>query len=156
MNHVEFLTFLAFRTFLTPFSFDVGSKSIIASIIIVYFLVLLLSFTSYKFYYVRYKKLAKYFLVNLYRFPKSYILMTILYGMRPFLKGCTHAFLYENWELQLILLMANDIVTIGIISLFEYFLGCHKSKIVFALEIIYHSALVIFDIMLLCKYKYFP
>ena len=94
MNNVEFLSFLAFRTFETPFSFDVTSKSIIASIILIYFLVFFFSFTSYRLYYGNYKKLAKYFLVNLYRFPKSYILMTILYGMRPFLKGCTHALLY--------------------------------------------------------------
>ena len=118
MNHVEYLTFLAFRTFETAFSFNIKSKLIIASVCIVHFFVFLFAIIGYRLYYGQYKKLAKYFLINLKRFPKSYILMTIIYGVSPFVKGCIRAVLYENWELQLILLSASDIVIVCVIGIF--------------------------------------
>ena len=105
---------------------------------------------------MKYKKLARYFLVNLYRFPKSYILMVIVYSIRPFLKGCIHSLLYDNWELQLILLGSVEIVTIIIIILFESFLECHKSMIVLGIETLYMLGFACLNGFLLCKHKYFP
>ena len=47
-------------------------------------------------YYYQYVKLARYFLSNMYRFKSSYVLMTITYGLRPFLKGLVHAVFFEE------------------------------------------------------------
>ena len=103
-GNVEMFTFLALRNCLTPYSFDLPSKLLQVLMILMFFLVVLASYASYFLYYQQYRKLARYFLVNMFRFPSSYALMVILYGLRPFLKGAVHALLYDNWELQVWLL----------------------------------------------------
>ena len=67
------------------------------------------SYASYFLYYQEYGKLARYFLVNMFRFPSSYALMVILYGLRPFLKGTVHALMYNNWCLQIWLLFGVEL-----------------------------------------------
>ena len=64
---------------------------------VMFFLVTLASFSIYLWYYQEYGKLARYFLVNMFRFPSSYGLMVIVYGAKPFLKGAIHALLYYHW-----------------------------------------------------------
>ena len=76
--------------------------------ILMFFLVVLASYASYFLYYQEYRKLARYFLVNMFRFPSSYALMVILYGLRPFLKGAVHALLYDHWALQVWLLFGVE------------------------------------------------
>ena len=73
--------------------------------IVMFFLVIMATFASYGFYYYEYIKLAKYFLSNMFRFRTSYVLMTLMYGVRPFLKGAIHALLFEQWVVQLWLLL---------------------------------------------------
>jgi hypothetical protein len=85
-----------------------------------FFFVWFAAFAAYGIYYVSYGKLGRYFLNNLYRFPSSYVIMTFLYGVRPFLKGFTHALFYENNFLQLWLLLsteAEDTIIIAMISI---------------------------------------
>ena len=96
-NNIEFFTFLGFRNFLTPFSFNLPTKMLQVLAILTFFLILMAAFCSYSMYYSEYGKLAKYFLCNMFRFPSSYILMTILYGIRPFLKGIVHAMMFDHW-----------------------------------------------------------
>ena len=100
-NNVQYFAFLGFRSFDTSFSVDFACKNYITLGIIMLFFTLLGTCASYFIYYSEYGKLARYFLVNLLRFPSSYILMTIMYGFRPFLKGVIHAVLYEHWEMQM-------------------------------------------------------
>lgn len=100
-NNVQYFAFLGFRSLDTSFSTNFPFKLLIALGIIMLFFTLLASTMSYFIYYVQYSKLARYFLVNMFRFPSSYALMIVMYGIRPFMKGAAHAFLYENWEIQI-------------------------------------------------------
>lgn len=96
-NNIEFFTFLSFRSVNTMFSYDISSK--LMNIVPVIFLFIVFSYVvySYLFYYYKYGIMARYFLVNMYRFQSSYVLMIVTFGVRPFLKGVVHAMLYENW-----------------------------------------------------------
>ena len=105
VGNVQFFTFLTFRNFLTPFSIDLPSKLLQVLNILIFFIVIMATFASYSRYYTEYGKLAKYFLANMFRFKTSYVLMTISYGLRPFLKGVIHALLYEHWVVQMWMLM---------------------------------------------------
>ena len=94
-NYVEQLTFLGFRNIQVSFSFSLAGKMMQVLGIFMLFLIVLAVASSYFLYLYKYGKLAKYFLANLFRFPSSYALMIIMYGIRPFLKGVSHAILYE-------------------------------------------------------------
>ena len=96
-NNVEFFSFLCFRNALTPFSLNLETKMLQVLMILMFFLVSLAAFCAYWLYYREYGKLAKYFLQNMFRFKTSYILMTLIFGVRPFLKGAIHALLYYHW-----------------------------------------------------------
>ena len=119
------------------------------------FIVLLTAITSYLFYYYRYEKLARYFLSNMYRFKSSYVLMTITFGLRPFLKGLVHAKFFDNWNLQIWLLIGIELAMIIIIILFEVGLDNHKSRLILFLELLYSFCLIGLNVLLLCKHQYF-
>ena len=67
---------------------------------------------AYPLMHWHYGKLGKYFLINMFRFPSSYWLMTVLYGCRPLLKGVFHACLYHRPVLQISCLMAVEVLTL--------------------------------------------
>ena len=154
-GNVQFFTFLAFRNFLTPFSLDLPSKLLQVLTVLIFFIVLMATFASYSHYYTKYGKLAKYFLANMFRFKSSYALMTIAYGVRPFLKGVVHALLYNNWVVQMWVLVGVEILILVIILVFEFNFDSHRSKPVFMMDILYYSALVVLDLLFLMKYEYF-
>ena len=147
-NNIEFFTFVGFRALSTTLSKDFNEKVFNTLIIIFLFIVIFCTFSSYSIYYHRYKKLARYFLVNMYRFPSSYILMTIAFGVRPFLKGIIHASLHDHWVLQIWLLIEVEVVTV----MFEIFLDNHKSRFILGLDLLYHVCLVLMNLLLFCKY----
>ena len=97
---MEFFTFLALRNCLTPYHFDLPTKLMQVLMMVMLFLVVLGAFSSYLWYYREYGKLARYFLVNMFRFPSSYRLMILLYGVRPFLRGAIHALMFYHWSTQ--------------------------------------------------------
>ena len=91
----------------------------------------------------------------MFRFKSSYVLMTIAYGVRPFLKGVIHALMYENWVMQMWMLVAVEICILVTILVFEFRFDNHRSKPVFMMDMLYYSALVVLNLMLLMKYEYF-
>ena len=119
-----------------------------------FFVVLYCVTYSYCLYYYKYGKLARYFLSNLYRFPSSYLLMIMVYGVRPFLKGIAHALFYEEWELQLWILSGVEFSTILLISVFQIVSDNHKSKLVLFLETAYSFFLILLNLLLIFKYSY--
>ena len=131
MNNVEFFTFLGFRSLTTSMAFDFTSKMLIVLGILMFLLVTVGSFSSYAIYYSKYKKLARYFLVNMFRFPSSYCLMTICYGVRPFLKGAVHALLYDHWVIQIYLLLSIEVIILLIMLYFEMRTENYKSVLMF-------------------------
>ena len=154
-GNVQFFTFLACRNFLTPFSLDLPSKLLQVLTILIAFIVVMATFASYSHYYNQYGKLAKYFLANMFRFKSSYALMTIAYGLRPFLKGVIHALLYNNWVVQMWMLMGVETFILIIILVFEFNFDNHRSKPVFMMDTLYYSGLVVLDLLFLMKYEYF-
>ena len=91
-------------------------------------MVLLVAICSYLGYYYQYGKYARYFLSNMYRFPSSYVLMTFVFGFRPFLKGVVHALFFEQWTVQIWLLIGIEMLMIFITILFEITLDNHKHR----------------------------
>ena len=154
-GNIEYFTFLALRNFLTPFSFNIESKLLQVLVILMLLLVGLTAFASYSLYYYDYGKLAKYFLCNLFRFKSSYVLMTIMYGVRPLLKGTLHALLFEHWEIQIWSLLGVELVIQIIILGFEFKYDNHRSKPLFMMNTLYYWNLILLNILLLLKYKYF-
>ena len=131
-NNVEFFSFLGFRSLTKiSFAFNFISKLMINLGIVMMFITVIGAVSSYFVYYYRYKKLAKYFLVNMFRFPSSYGLMIVVYGLQPFFKGAIHAILYENWYYQIWGLMGLEITIFLTVLIFEFIKGNHRSKIAF-------------------------
>ena len=154
-NNVEVFSFLCFRNTLTPFSLDLATKMLQVLMICMFFLVCMGAFSVYWLYYRHYGKLAKYFLQNMFRFKTSYILMILTFGVRPFLKGAVHALLYGNWELQIYLLIAVELLTQLTVLVFEFRFDSHRSKIIFMLDTLYFWSLIILNMLFLLKYEYY-
>ena len=154
-SNIEFFTFLSIRNFQTFYTYDISDKGIMILTIMIFFLTFLSAFSSYLIYYAEYDKLAKYFLCNLFRFKSSYILMTIMYGVRPFMKGIVHATFYYHWELQIAVLISVEAFILILVLLFEFNYESHKSKPAFMMDIGYYSCLIVLNLLLLCKYSIF-
>ena len=126
-----------------------------ALMIVMFFLVVLAAFGCYFWYYREYGKLARYFLVNMFRFPSSYGLMILLYGVRPFLKGTIHALMFYHWSTQVWMLFATELFILLIMLVWEFTCDNHRSKPVFMMDVSYSTCLMMLNILFLCKYKYF-
>ena len=153
-KNVELFTFLGFRNFAIMYQYDDPSKMILILNILVFFITFLTAFCSYLFYYGEYGRLAKYFLNNMFRFPSSYALMIIVYGIKPFLKGTIHALLYKQWTIQIWMLLGVELLIILTIFIMEFRNDNHRSKLAFMMDITYSFSLAIFDLLLLLKYEY--
>lgn len=153
-SNIEYFTFLGFRALGIPFSFNFPSKCLLVFSLLVFFCSVITTFCSYFLYYCCYGKLARYFLLNMYRFPSSYALMMFLYGLRPFMKGMAHAIFYHNFVVQLQVLAVIEVGMILLTLGFQYFLDSHKSKTVLVLEVVYMGCLVMVNVLLLLKHHY--
>ena len=154
-NNIQLFTFISFRAVNTMFSFNFSTKAFNAFSIIFLFLTFMCVVSSYTLYYHSYKKLARYFLSNMYRFPSSYALMTIIFGVKPFLKGLIHAVFYDQWVLQIWFLAGVELSIVGIVIVFEIVLDSHKSTLILVIEVLYAFSLTGLNLLLLCKYEYF-
>ena len=154
-GNVEFFTFLAFRNCLTPYSFDAPSQLLQVLMVLMFFLTVVASFCSYFWYFREYREKAKYFLVNMFRFPSSYGLMIVVYGAKPFLKGSIHALMYAHWQTQVWMLFGTELLILIVVFLFEFNFDNHRSKPVFMMNSLYNSSLLCLNLLFLLKYRYF-
>ena len=136
------------------FSYSIASKCWNAFAICFAFAIVFCVFCSYQLYYDCYAKLARYFLSNMYRFKSSYILMTLTFGVRPFLKGIVHALLFEHWLAQIWALIGIEAGIVAIIMLFEILLDSHKSRLILLFELLYSSTFIAVNVLLLLKHEY--
>ena len=136
------------------FSYSIASKCWNAFAICFAFAIVFCVFCSYQLYYDSYAKLARYFLSNMYRFKSSYILMTLTFGVRPFLKGIVHALLFEHWLAQIWALIGIEAGIVAIIVLFEILLDSHKSRLILLFELLYSSTFIAVNVLLLLKHHY--
>ncbi len=93
-RNIEFFTFIICRSIQVMVNFNFTTKLFNTLTILLGFILIICVIGSYAFYYFQYRKLGRYFLYNMYRFPSSYLLMIICDGIKPFLKGLVHAMLY--------------------------------------------------------------
>ena len=107
-SNIEFFAFLGFRNFLTMGSLRFAHKLYLAAFILGFFFVFLFAFAGFFLIHYCYGRLAKYFLDNVYRIKGAFSLMTLVYGVRPFLKGIIHALLSRHNTLQLSLLASLE------------------------------------------------
>ena len=154
-GNLEVFTFLGCRAFQVFFSFTLVSTLMEIFTVVFVLLVVLVAICSYLGYYYQYGKFARYFLANMYRFKSSYLLMTILFGVRPFLKGIVHAFFFEQWTLQIWMLIGIEALAIIITILFEIVLDNHKHRIILFFELLYSFCLIGLNILLLCQHDFF-
>ena len=154
-TNIEFFVFLGFRNFATFFQFSVESKLLMVLNTIMFFLTLIAAFTSFIIYYSEYGRLGKYFLLNMFRFPSSYLLMTLVHGVRPFLKGAVHALFYERWELQIWMLIGVELLSSLVVLGFEFGNDNHRSKPIFMMDMAYSACIICMNLLILFKYEYF-
>ena len=154
-GNLEVFTFLGCRALQIFFSYTLVSTIMEIFTVAFVLVVVLVGICSYWGYYYQYGKFARYFLANMYRFKSSYVLMTILFGVRPFLKGIVHAFFFEQWTLQIWLLIGIEALMIFITILFEIVLDNHKHRIILFFELLYSFCLIGLNILLLCQHEFF-
>ena len=100
-SNIEYFTFLAFRNFQTMFSFRFADKLYLVGFVLFFYFVAAGSIGSYFLYKYFYSKLSKYFMTNVYRVKGAILIMTFIYGIRPFIKGIIHSNLYNYNTIQL-------------------------------------------------------
>ena len=154
-GNIEYFTFLGFRSIDTSFSFQLPSRLLVIMGIVMLFITVVVSLSSFFLYYIQYEKLARYFLINLFRFPSSYGLMVIVYGLKPLVKGAIHALAYEQWQLQIWLLIGAELLILIIMFIFEFRNDNHKSKLVFMMDVSSSGYMALLNFIILCKYEYF-
>ena len=91
----------------------------------------------------------------MFRFPSSYALMIVVYGLKPFAKGIIHALLYEEWVAQIWSLLGVELLSTIVVCVFEFRNDNHRSKVVFMADIMYSGCFVILNLLLLLKHGYF-
>jgi hypothetical protein len=101
-SNVEYFSFLGFRSLQTMFSSCFQHKLQLVFSVLFFYVVVAGTVSSYFLYRYFYGKLSKYFMSNVFRIKGAITIMTFLYGIRPFLKGVIHAFLYHYNAVQLI------------------------------------------------------
>lgn len=86
---------------------------------------------AYFLFRTQYKKLSKYFLDNLKNEDFSAFVMTILFGMRPFMRGALHSLVIEDTFLQLKLLSLTDFTVFLILAWTELQYHLFENKMSF-------------------------
>ena len=117
-GNIETFSFLAFRQFLQPISFNFNNKIYMAVVILSFWIVVVFTFAGYYLYFYLYGKLSKYFLVNNYRIKSAFASNMLTYAVRPFLKGAIHSLCYDHYEVQISLLFSIEVLTIIVLCYF--------------------------------------
>ena len=110
-GNIEYFVFLGMRNLTNMFAINFMDKLYSLFVIIFFFFVVIFTFAGYLLLKYFYKKLFKYFLDNLFRVSSAPWTMTLIYCIRPFLKGTIHGLMYETNELQLLLLGLVNLLT---------------------------------------------
>lgn len=110
-GNLEYFAFLAANNSKYMFVWSFPQKLHLVAFVVGFYFVFLGAVGSFFLFAYFYKKLVKYFLTNLFRIPGSLMLMTYLYGLRPFIKGALHAYLSPYNEAQLISLALVELFT---------------------------------------------
>lgn len=153
-GNIEYLTFLAMRNFTHLFAERPVDKLYNLLIIVLFFFIVIFTFAGYLLLEYFYKRLFKYFLDNLFRMKRSSWMMMTVYCLRPFLKGCIHSLMYENNEIQLLLLGAVDLLTFVIMIVQQIKSQNYKSEISFIFLAGYIFSGIILNALLFGNIKY--
>lgn len=131
------------------FSFDFSDKVYLVLFVLFFFFVVAGSIGSFFLLYYSYQKLVKYFLVNTYRIKGALFIMTYIYGIRPFIKGLIHAYLYNYNSIQLASLASIEFFTFLLLIYTELMYEVFIYKILFFFECAFYLSLAVFNVFLL-------
>ena len=93
-------------------------------------------------------KLSKYFLDNIFRINGCFLLMTLIYGVRPLSRGIIHALMYYDPDKQLLLLSIVDGLLMLIIIDYSIRSGIHVNKLRLCCDLVYFGSGVIMNYVL--------
>lgn len=136
-DNLQLFSYLGFRNFTFLHSTEIYGKINGAVSVVLFFLVVVYACCFYFLTPYLYKGLSKYFLDNINPNKRgAYFCMTLIYGMRPVLRGAIHAF-YEENALQLALLGGLDIVVFLVLSYLQIRKRVFENRLVACLYCIY-------------------
>ena len=107
-GNIEYFTFLFLRQSGYFVSKDFSYKLHIIFTVLFYFVIFLYAIGFYFMSKYFMGKLSKYFLDNIFRINGCFLLMTLIYGVRPLSRGIIHALMYYDPDKQLLLLSIVD------------------------------------------------
>lgn len=116
-GNIEYFVFLGMRNLTNLYAEQFVHKLFSLFVVFFLFIIIMFVFAGYFLLYYFYGKLFKYFLDNLFRISGSSWMMTLVFCVRPFLKGCIHSLMYENNEGQLILLGLLDLISFFLMAI---------------------------------------
>lgn len=110
-DNVQYFSFLSFSSYFFVHFENPAYKLDSIFCIIYSFYLIIYSFCFPYFCRLAYKKLSRYFIDNLFRIKGCYLVMTLVYGVRPLLRGFAHTF-YDHHLFQLFMLFSIDVILI--------------------------------------------
>ena len=117
-GNMQIMYFLMFSQSGLAFSLDFSDKIINFLSHLIFFFFLIFSIGCYFFYYVMYKKLAKYFLDNSKCSINGILSLVIGCSLRQLILSAIHNFLRNDYEMQLLSLAAVEVAYIVILLVF--------------------------------------
>jgi hypothetical protein len=148
-GNIEYLSFLGFRSFQTMFSATFLHKFYLVFSVVFFYFVMAGTISSYFLFYYFYGRLSKYFISNVYRINGAMAIMTYLYGVRPFIKGVIHAYLYNYNHIQLVSLSGVEFLTCLMLLIAEIRYEVFIFRSVFYFEVLFYFAIGFFNVLLL-------
>lgn len=153
-GNVEIFVFVLLRTFMIAFSPTFISKFILAVSTVFGFFFVVYCVVVYHIYKTLYHRLSKYYLNNMFRFGSSFVLMTLVYGIRPLLRGIAHSLLYNHQIVQLHVLAVVELLTVVVMVVFQFGCQCHRFKAAMFFKIVYHLAFCLLNEHLVISLTY--
>ena len=118
-----------------------------------FFILVLYTFSFFFVVYWFLKKLSKYAIEDCYRMFSSFVLFIIVWNCKNFIIGCVHSVNFDNYDLQINLITATELIVCIILILFQLVYSNFRQKLlcyILGLESIY---IALFNTTLYIDYK---
>lgn len=149
-SNLQSFSFLCFSNFAFLRSYDIFYKLDASLTVLFGFVLVFYALCFYELCHYLYGRLGKYFLTNFLRKNRSYFLMTLLYGVRPVVRGFLHS-LYHSNDAQLLGFVGLDLLMVVVYSAFHVYRRLSINKGIFFCQCCYFFAGCVQNIALLCK-----
>ena len=121
--------------------------------ILFYGFIFIFSISFFFFTYFYYKKLAQYFIHEVFRTFPAVSYLTLKIPIRAILKGAIHSFLHYNyfWEMISLILIEIFVILFGILAQIKYKIYLTKTHWIFYM--LYHLNFIFINFLLLVEEK---